>query len=738
MAKKTLFFHNNISIPALMANNSLGVSGQVLSSNGTGLYWGTVSAATGSSANTQILFNDSANLNGSNAMVFDKNSNTVTLTGSLSVGSGIANNTVIDHLLVGNGTTVTNPSDNINGNGTITFKGSTSDLKMQIQNGNGRFNLYWNAYTTADFTEKRLVSAEPSAKFQIHTNASDGAMYNFFTSPANTAGSNAAFTQIGSISGNSVVWFSPRGNIYDFRVENNGQVTAGVNITSNGLFTSTGTNLDAGFRLANPIGARDYRILQKDSGYLEITDETASAPRITISPTGVITFGTNLVWHAGNDGSGSGLDADLLDGYNSSDYFRTNINVFNHRSSISNGYIQFQEGNTTNPGYISFHTADTTRVGYIGWNNGASRLLLSSDGGWFGYAFNQVPFVGGSVMWCAGNDGSGSGLDADLLDGYDSSAFAMLTGASFSGNIQVNGSSGAYAAMNTGGDITACRPGGGPGVIYFGNSGNRYLYYDGTQYYINGAWLYVNGGYAWTSNNDGAGSGLDADLLDGLNSSDFFRLNQVHQGGLAITRTSASNDTFGGLEVRENGLVSNAFTTPDYAPGINFHWGSVGAARVYLTSGGQFVFAGQSDITNNRRDVVAANFYSNGSLVMSQGNDGSGSGFDADLLDGYHATSFARLVAVSNGSTSGYEQLSNGRIFQWTTVTASASVATSFSWPLTFTTISCAIPGAKQGLTFSGSYSTYLNSTTTSGGSVFGNNGSSASSTVCIFAIGTI
>ena len=33
-----------------------------------------------------------------------------------------------------------------------------------------------------------------------------------------------------------------------------------------------------------------------------------------------LTYNTNTVWHAGNDGSGSGLDADLLDGHHASDF----------------------------------------------------------------------------------------------------------------------------------------------------------------------------------------------------------------------------------------------------------------------------------------------------------------------------------------------------------------------------------------------------------------------------------
>lgn len=40
-----------------------------------------------------------------------------------------------------------------------------------------------------------------------------------------------------------------------------------------------------------------------------------SGKNLQISPTGYLTFGGHNVWHAGNDGSGSGLDADMVDGY---------------------------------------------------------------------------------------------------------------------------------------------------------------------------------------------------------------------------------------------------------------------------------------------------------------------------------------------------------------------------------------------------------------------------------------
>lgn len=81
------------------------------------------------------------------------------------------------------------------------------------------------------------------------------------------------------------------------------------------------------------------------------------------------------------------------------------------------------------------------------------------------------------------------------------------------------------------------------------------------------------------------------------------------KGGFQMNVPSASNDVFGGLEMREAGLVAATQTAATYAPGINFHWGSITAARLYMNSSGDFVLGGQGDITNNRRSIYFATSY---------------------------------------------------------------------------------------------------------------------------------
>ena len=93
------------------------------------------------------------------------------------------------------------------------------------------------------------------------------------------------------------------------------------------------------------------------------------------------------------------------------------------------------------------------------------------------------------------------------------------------------------------------------------------------------------------------------------------------KGGFQLMNPSASNDCFGGLEMRENGLVAASQSSASYAPRVNFHWGSRAAASLYMDSGGSFVFGGQSDITNNRRAIFCSDLYATGNVTAYYSDD---------------------------------------------------------------------------------------------------------------------
>lgn len=90
-------------------------------------------------------------------------------------------------------------------------------------------------------------------------------------------------------------------------------------------------------------------------------------------------------------------------------------------------------------------------------------------------------------------------------------AATFASTASFTGNVTFN--SGAITSKGYAGSTAK-------GVVFLGDAGNGYIYNNGTHLEFNsptgGLSYLLSSGTIWQSGNDGAGSGLDADLLDGL------------------------------------------------------------------------------------------------------------------------------------------------------------------------------------------------------------------------------
>ena len=110
--------------------------------------------------------------------------------------------------------------------------------------------------------------------------------------------------------------------------------------------------------------------------------------------TGVIYMRGSLAWHAGNDGSGSGLDADLLDGMNATDSRAGNTIV----KRQANGYMQAVYVNTTD---------DASSVS-LGWLYGQRS---NSDGYHRRFTAASIRDWGG--FFTTAKDGSGTGLVSD-------------------------------------------------------------------------------------------------------------------------------------------------------------------------------------------------------------------------------------------------------------------------------------------------------------------------------------
>jgi hypothetical protein len=115
------------------------------------------------------------------------------------------------------------------------------------------------------------------------------------------------------------------------------------------LKTTAGTD-DIALAMENWNGGSPvrYALSVKDDGALAFFSDRYSGAigteRMTLSSAGVLALGANTVWHAGNDGAGSGLDADTLDGVEGSAYAAlagsqtfTGLKAFEAAAEATNG-----------------------------------------------------------------------------------------------------------------------------------------------------------------------------------------------------------------------------------------------------------------------------------------------------------------------------------------------------------------------------------------------------------------
>ena len=105
---------------------------------------------------------------------------------------------------------------------------------------------------------------------------------------------------------------------------------------------------------------------------------------------------------------------------NSSSSTRANINLVS-AADVPNDLYFGSKGNKN----WSISSRDSAEKNYIGiYNVNTTTWTFKVDYANNVLDFTKTPTVGGSTIWNSGNDGSGSGLDADKLDGKHASDFA--------------------------------------------------------------------------------------------------------------------------------------------------------------------------------------------------------------------------------------------------------------------------------------------------------------------------
>ena len=463
----------------------------------------------------------------------------------------------------------------------------------------------------------------------------------------------------------------------------------------------------------------------------------------TIWSSGNHYVGGNRVLTTGDEGSGNGIDADTVDGLQSSSFLRSDATD----TLTSGSALQFQTSAGNTRGFLQ--ATETNNAHFIIATSGGEDISFR-DGGLSGSTNMTIRGDGvllqgtSNTIWHAGNDGSGSGLDADNLDGYTwtSGTNAIFSRIEFTG---VGGNSGNgvhnYAIYQEGGGWSNPYPDLVIGYHTGVKIGGHYNY-NGTRFYNDAPGrsgasmifsvgngdsnvrvtnnLYIGGNIAWHAGNDGAGSGLDADNLDGKtwNSSgkdlrgteiyadNWFRNYNAGEGlynqATGCHFVSDSSDQWcvrdsGNsirIEFKTNGTSRRGAVYADNAPSIGFlntsnEWGlrylsnNGNSPNLYFREEGNETWTGNPgndmgkiEYHSNRFYIAAGanstelvrfrrggtnvayidnsgNIYSTSSnhKVWTAGNDGSGSGLDADTVDGYHGSALANNTHTTHSAS---------------------------------------------------------------------------------------
>lgn len=265
---------------------------------------------------------------------------------------------------------------------------------------------------------------------------------------------------------------------------------------------------------------------------------------------GQLELGGQQVWHAGNDGSGSGLDADKLDGLHASNLLRSDASDTYARntgmlsfdmvggeratSTGSRSPLEVRNPNSTGDAFMQFHVSGRFAA-YFGIDRDINDFFVG------GYSMGNVRHR----VWHDGNRTKFTPGTAFDLGTEDLNSFNTDDSAGFYYQQANNRTPGKNYPAELAGSLLVQKS------AKASNTGSTQLYitYNNSDMYFRGlygntpAWRKV-----WHDGNDGAGSGLDADKLDGLHESTFMRrsansnLDMNNNGILGVSRLTHEGD----------------------------------------------------------------------------------------------------------------------------------------------------------------------------------------------------
>lgn len=363
----------------------------------------------------------------------------------------------------------------------------------------------------------------------------------------------------------------------------------------------------------------------------------------------------NKVWHDNNDGSGSGLDAGLLEGQDASFYRNaTNLNAGTlaaARLPALSGDITTSAGSavttlaTVNSNVGSFGNATTVPVitaNAKGLVTGVSTVTITP-------AFSSITGKPTTLSGYGITDSQPLDTGLTSLAGLTGAGVVVAT-ATDTFAMRAIGVASATDILDRQSADTRYALAASAGVSSFNTRTGAITLTSGD---VTGALGYT----PWHAGNDGSGSGLDAGLLEGQAASYYRDASNLNAGTLAATRLPAfSGDA-----------TSSAGSSVLTLASVNSNVGTFGSATVspVITTNAKGLI---TSVTTATITPAWSNITSKPTTISGYGItatdirthlltvDGAASGIDADLLDGKHLTDIHSYVysraqnLVTNGT----------------------------------------------------------------------------------------
>jgi hypothetical protein len=356
-------------------------------------------------------------------------------------------------------------------------------------------------------------------------------------------------------------------------------------------------------------------------------------------------------WNDGNDGSGSGLDADLLDGQQGSYYqpastaiTTSNIGSQSVSYATTSGALTSMNISqfTNNSGYITGYTETDTLASVTGRGNTTSNSVR------FGTHVDLSPTASAFRFYDGTTFRGGFGLDSWGHSGSDANLVLYVSGDntlffSTSGTKRASLSSTAFNSL-----------------VALQQSGNQVLHAGNyTSYSPSLTGSGASG--TWNINVTGnVGSATTAINLNGLGS---------------IQSTSTGTSYSYNYQVREN-AGGGGNTNEIYAPQLAFHWSGVVASSIMMESSGRMAI--RNNPGGSYENFIAAVIYSSGYGDSTQWNTAYGWGNHASA--GYQAASTAITTSnIGSQSVSYATTAGTANAVAWTNVSSRPTALSQFT-----------------------------------------------------------